>query len=348
MKKYSILQRYLSRGNPTWYGRIADGAIIKFISLGVTKKSEAMEWLNLRNSEKFLPETVLMQKSDRPFGKSLDTFLESVEALHGKDSATAAAYRSRLSSLVHWADLHGVFSLRDFSKEMAQKFAASVSTEYSTKTAREMLRLCRQFTKWCADIYDMEDWNPFRPVALPKLEKRKKDFWTLEQIDHILDAAPSSDFRLFWALMAFAGLRQSEACSFGPRSLGNDGKLRVIGKGNKESFLPVSERLGCEISRFGKRLYEGMFDRPAFRHSRSNWILRKAVASSGIICEGIANNHRFRHSFASNLIRSGVNVKAVQLLMRHENIQVTLDTYSHLLQDDLKAAVDMLSAVTAK
>ena len=37
-----------------------------------------------------------------------------------------------------------------------------------------------------------------------------------------------------------------------------------------------------------------------------------------------------------------MNVKAVQQLMRHENVQITLDTYSHLLQEDLKAAADAL------
>lgn len=42
-------------------------------------------------------------------------------------------------------------------------------------------------------------------------------------------------------------------------------------------------------------------------------------------------------------MRAGVNVKAVQQLMRHENVQITLDTYSHLLQDDLRAAADSLS-----
>ena len=164
----------------------------------------------------------------------------------------------------------------------------------------------------------------------------------MEQVDRILDAAPSPSFRLFWALMAFAGLRHAEACAFGPESLTGDGRLHVIGKGGKEAFLPVSGRLGNEISRFGK-LSAGMFQAPEFRYSRSNVRLRDAVRDAGAPCDGAVNNHRFRHSFASNLIRAGVNIKAVQQLMRHENVQITLDTYSHLLQDDLRAAADSLS-----
>ena len=179
-------------------------------------------------------------------------------------------------------------------------------------------------------------------VKAPKLQKRKKDFWTPEQVDAILDAAPSADFRLFWSLMAFAGLRQAEAVAFGPSSLTDDGRLHVVGKGDKEAFIPVSGRLGREISRHGN-ISDGMFEKPEFKYSRSNVVLREAVSRSGIKSEGESNNHRFRHSFASNLLRSGkVNVKSVQQLMRHENVQITLDTYSHLLQEDLKAAADAL------
>ncbi|WP_083564638.1 tyrosine-type recombinase/integrase [Fibrobacter sp. UWOV1] len=53
-----------------------------------------------------------------------------------------------------------------------------------------------------------------------------------------------------------------------------------------------------------------------------------------------ATNHKWRHSFASNLIRSGVGPKIVQQLMRHEDVRQTLDTYSHLLQDDLEKALN--------
>lgn len=56
----------------------------------------------------------------------------------------------------------------------------------------------------------------FRDVAFPKVPKRAKAFWTPEEIDRILDNAPTPEFRLFWSLMAFAGLRHAEACSFGP------------------------------------------------------------------------------------------------------------------------------------
>lgn len=342
MKRYSILQRYRSRGIATWYGRISDGGIVKYVSLGVTRRADALEWLNARNAEKFLPESLFAERPDRALSASVRAFLESVEGAHGAGSATLKAYASILSNFSVWAEKAGISTLQEMTRERAQAYSSSLCSSLAPKTARERIRVCRQFTGWCAGIYGIDDWKPFGMVQMPKLEKRRKAFWTVEQVDRILDAAPSPSFRLFWALMAFAGLRHAEACAFGPESLTGDGRLHVIGKGSKEAFLPVSGRLGREISRFGE-LSAGMFQASEFRYSRSNVKLRDAVRDAGVPSDGAVNNHRFRHSFASNLIRAGVNIKAVQQLMRHENVQITLDTYSHLLQDDLRAAADSLS-----
>lgn len=342
MKKYSVLQRYKSRGNMTWYGRISDDGIVKYISLGVTRKADALEWLYLQNSRKFLPESVLEEEKDAKLVEACNGFLDAVSASKGYMSLTYRAYQTRMHYLTRWCEKEGVTTLRGLTGEAASRYSTSINAQYAPKTAREVLRVAKQFCKWGSDTYGLDGWSPFSHVFQPKLEKRRKDFWTGRQIDAILEAAPSPGFRLFWSLMAFAGLRHAEACSFGPGSITEDGKLRVVGKGNKEAFLPISERLKAEIARFGE-LSEGMFDRTEFKYSQqSNEAIRRAVSKSGIKSEGEASNHRFRHSFASNLIRTGVNIKAVQQLMRHERVQITLDTYSHLLQDDLTEAANAL------
>ena len=70
--------------------------------------------------------------------------------------------------------------------------------------------------------------------------------------------------------------------------------------------------------------------------------VKVAARNAGIEFQGEATNHRFRHSFASNLIRAGADIKSVQLLMRHENVEITLNTYSHLLGADLEKAVNKI------
>lgn len=120
MKRYSILQRYRSRGIATWYGRISDGGIVKYVSLGVTRRADALEWLNARNAEKFLPDSLFAERPDRPFPASVRAFMESVEAAHGAGSATVKAYSSILSNFSDWAEKAGISTLRDITRECAR------------------------------------------------------------------------------------------------------------------------------------------------------------------------------------------------------------------------------------
>ena len=341
MKSYSISQRYKYRGNNTWYGRIAEDGEFYYVSLKTKRKSDAVDWLNMMNAARFMPETIrrkLMPK-DKRFDETLPRFLDSIGASKGDGSKTLQAYTYRLNAFKTWLESQKIETLLGFDGEKATQFAVWLSERYAPKSQHEMLRCTGQFCQWAAKIYDLGEYDPFRDVTMPKVPKRAKAFWTNEQIDRILDKAPDAEFRLFWAVMAFAGLRHAEACRFGASSFQDDGRMRVVGKGDKEAFLPVSDRLKDEIKRYGK-IEDNMFTTARFRHAdRSNETLRIAVEKAGYKSDD-ATNHKWRHSFASNLIRSGVGPKQVQMLMRHEDIHQTLDTYSHLLQDDLKNAIN--------
>ena len=342
MRSYSISQRKKSRGNPTWYGRtFEDGVLVSEVSLKTKRKSDAMDWLNLMNASRFMPEELRrrIEPSDKAFEDAIPKFIASVEA-KGDGEKTVLAYRSRLSVFDKWMVAEKVATFRAFTPEKASDFTSYLSERYAPKTHREVLRCVSQLCLWAARIYGLEGYDPFKDMQFPKVTKKAKDFWTPEQIDAILDHAPDREFRLFWSLMAFAGLRHAEACKFGPSSVSYM-KIRVVGKGNKEAFLPIGERLANEFRGYGE-LKEGMFSTSRFKHSdRCNETLRKAVEEAGLDPKG-CSNHKFRHSFASNLLRAKVPVPSTARLMRHADASTTLSTYSHLLQEDLKDAVDSL------
>lgn len=342
MKRYSISQRKKSRGNLTWYGRTYEnGVLVSEISLATKRRSDAQMWLDSMNASKFMPENMFrIKENDRPLKETADKFLDTVCSEKGPNSATYRAYKCIMSSWLSWCDQRSIRTLRAFSREMAVEYSNGVSARYSPHTSRDRIRLLNQFSRWASETFDMEDWTPTKTVHPPKLVKMAKSFWTPEQIDAILNEAPDREFRLFWSLMAFAGLRHAEACSFGKSSLSYC-KIRVVGKGNKEAFIPIGDRLGRELHAFGE-IEDGMFMKSRFRQSkRSNDVLKKAVSEAGLD-DSDATNHKFRHSFASNLLRAKVPVPQTARLMRHEDAKTTLSTYSHLLQEDLQEAVDVL------
>lgn len=340
MKSYSICRANRRHGSDYWYGRINEDGRVRYVSLRTKRKSEAAEWLAMMNARRFMPEAADTGWRSRDMRETVAAFLRSVEASRGAGSSTAVSYANRLAVLEAFCAEARVETLGGFTRETGQGFAdALAARNYAPKTARELLRCASQFFRWAADTYEIRDFDPFARVARPKLARRRRDFWTPEQVDGILDAAPSPRVRLFWAFMAFAGLRHAEACAVGPESLA-DGRLEVVGKGDKQAFLPVNDRLRAEIDRYGA-MEPGVFRGREFaRSGNANRTLKRAVAAALGDCGGTVSLHRFRHSFASNLIRAGANAKAVQQLMRHANIQMTLDTYSHLLQEDLSEAAN--------
>lgn len=324
---YSISRRYYrSRGFRTWYGRIkVPGKPPKWISLGTTSKAEADLWLRSAMMGRWDP-----QKEAVSLRSATIKFLDGVSASKGKDSATHAAYGQRLGWLLDWCDDHGIDELEKLDFNRLSDYSLWLGEKYAPKTHREALRVVRQFCKWASTAYGLANWDPCALIQAPKVVKRSKDFWTAEQVDLIISHAPDPNTALMWAFCGYAGLRFQEAINVKPSDI-SGGRLRVIGKGNKESFVPVGEKL--------KAMLPDSWD---FSGLHLNWSqnkrLKKVCDELGI--EGHANIHKFRHSYISNLIRAGVNVKAVQQLARHENVNITLDTYSHLLQDDLSDAAN--------
>ena len=254
---------------------------------------------------------------------SLGTISKSEAKLLMQQRIKEGAYDLKLKSL---------FSMRVLditNKEISEAFMIS-GNKLSPVTYHNRKTVLSTFFNYLVDILEIIPHNPIRK-AIPrrKIPKKKRDFWTSEQIDRIIAKAPQPRIRLLWSFMAFAGLRVSEAKAMRPEAI-YDGYIHIKGKGDKEAAIPICPRLQREIDRYDR----------AWKFTFSEEPLRKAAAKA--IPEGFpgkAHAHRFRHSFGSNLIRAGVNVKIVQTLMRHESITLTLDTYGHILDTDCEKAI---------
>lgn len=197
MKSYSICRANRRHGSDYWYGRINEDGRVRYVSLRTKRKSEAAEWLAMMNARRFMPEAADTGWRSRDMRETVAAFLRSVEASRGAGSSTAVSYANRLAVLEAFCAEARVETLGGFTRETGQGFAdALAARNYAPKTARELLRCASQFFRWAADTYEIRDFDPFARVARPKLARRRRDFWTPEQVDGILDAAPSPRVRL--------------------------------------------------------------------------------------------------------------------------------------------------------
>jgi len=341
-------QRNRSRKNlqeksqKTWYGSYYENGRLVWFSLKTQNKAVAMEWFAKMQASRFVPE--LQPATKITLKEASKKFIADVENLRKRERGTVAHYAMCLKILV---DYFGeTAEMASLNAHRCSEFVQNVFAAYSALTARDRLVLYRSFWNWAAGRYNLAGGNPFKGIATQKPKSAPRKFWTIEECEKIIDAAGTEELKCYFALMAFAGLRKEEARQLRIENI-KDGKIELVGKGGKFARIPISKRLKSYIDKYLVFLFatESDYTGPLFpRLSKSisiyKYYMVRAVEKAGMPTEE-AHYHRFRHSFASNLLRAGRSIKAVQLLMRHENVTLTLNIYGHLLPSDLEEAVEI-------
>ncbi len=337
---YSIQQRKKAQGIMTWYLRTCSGGRQKFESLHTTKKGEAQAILNQIRARAMMP--ALPGTGDKAISSMVLDWLRQIDLAIGSDGLTYPAYRSRIGSWDRWCKDNGIVKHSQFTAQEAYRFVQELSSKLAPKTVTEIVKCTKKCREWNIETFSLTEFDPFKSIKLPRVKKGRVEFWTSEEVERILELAPTPAFRAFWGLMAYAGLRFSEARNL--RSCDAEkGFIRVIGgKGGKDAELPISGKLAALIRPFlgkGEALLIPKDDVP-IRSDKAINTLKIAVGIARI--KGEVSHHKLRHSFASELLRNGVNPKTVQELMRHSSIDTLFDHYAHVLRSDLAEAVERI------
>lgn len=184
--------------------------------------------------------------------------------------------------------------------------------------------------------------NPAQDVAAPKLRRSLPHVMDVDQVGRLLDVDSSEPLiirdRAFLELMYSSGLRLSELTGLDRHDLDlRDATVTVTGKGNKTRVLPVGRQAVAAIQRWltvraglakpdetalfvnhrGRRLGNGGVQRR----------LREMGIRQGV--DGPLHPHALRHSFATHMLESSGDLRAVQELLGHANISTT-QIYTHL------------------
>ncbi len=164
--------------------------------------------------------------------------------------------------------------------------------------------------------------------------------------------------RAIMLLLYHTGLRVSELVSLSINDVMYSdatfkNQLTVTGKGNKQRTIPLSQKAKENLFVLiedSKGKLKKLFnqDSPLIVTQKRTRMTREWV--SKIIKKFREDNkielqltpHVFRHQFATSLIKRGANMKTVQTLLGHSSIAITLDTYTHTTNEDMRKAVSLL------
>ncbi len=283
---------------------------------------------------------------------SLEQFYEFLRSERGLSVTTQRNYQQQLTiiaeqfieqGLTEWqnVDASWVRQVASRGKRDGLK-ASSISTRLSS------LRSFFDFMILRGEL----SANPAKGVSAPKRARplpKNIDVDELAQLLEVVDDNPLAiRDRAMMELMYGAGLRLAELVTIDVRDIDLvRGEVRVIGKGDKERKAPVSGQAKIWVehwlnvrSQLIKQQESALFlSKLGCRISHRN--VQKRMKEWGIK-QGIASHvspHKLRHSFATHLLESSGNLRAVQELLGHENIATT-QIYTHLDFQHLAQAYD--------
>ncbi len=235
-------------------------------------------------------------------------------------------------------------------REMVVQFALSLKGQ-APLTVRRKLTAIASFYHYLQDTGSTVA-NPAQGLPLPKVAQCFPRCLTAEQAGALLEAAHTPWHRAMIALLLFAGLRRSEvaAITLDDLDLGN-AQLLVRGKGAKQRTVPLTplvveairEYLPCRPQTESQHLFVSRVGGHALHPRVAGRMLQHVLQRSGLDHEHITP-HRLRHTFATHLIRNGVDVRTVQELLGHADLQTTA-RYLHSDTRAKQAAVGKLAAI---
>lgn len=254
-------------------------------------------------------------------------FLTYQQKVKNVSPHTHAAYHNDLSQFnVFFPKL----ALQELTHHHVRQFLAYLKKDHQTVSVARKLSAVRSFLTWCvreghltssaADLID----NPKLPKSLPKSLSVEEAFALCEP-NNWRDKAMIE-------LLYATGIRISELVALNHEHLDLENKvIRVMGKGQKERLVPFHDRCARALASLPSPLMgEGQGEgAPLFTGTRGKRIhpcsvrrmLRNYGQSLGIT--GSVHPHRFRHAFATHLLESGADLKAIQEMLGHSSISTT-------------------------
>ena len=294
----------------------------------------------------------------------LNEFIETLRIDRGASDRTIEAYRRDLTQYLGWLQAEGLeWNGVDGTELQNYLGVLSKQGQKSTSLARKTSTL-RQFYKFCCLEKGLKE-NPADTLESPSQPKRLPKYLTPEQVNALLDAAdrgidykaPEKEIAALHArdaamvyLLYATGLRVSELVGLTLHKIElQQGYVRVRGKGDKERIAPFApiagEKLKLYLDVFRPQLcppsHSHSHDQSAFVSHRGETITRqtfwktlKNLAQNARIPSTLSP-HMLRHSFATHLLQSGMNLRSLQMLLGHSDLSTT-QIYTHVAPEHLK------------
>lgn len=288
-------------------------------------------------------------------GRAIKEYLRYCHVSKGYSPNTLRNYRAYLNHFLSWAEAQKISRVEDLTSEDILEFQISLSKDQSTTRSRPTqnyyLIAIRSMLGYLLGR-DLEVLPPGK-ITLSKTPGRQIGFLEPAEVDRIRQAIPQETLnqkrdRAILSLLYSSGLRISELVSLKRHQVSvTAGEFSVLGKGGKVRPVFLTEAAKTDLKNYvGSRQDVNPF--LFIRHHKNRELdnIKRPVTARTVQRQlniyarlaGVTkpvSPHKLRHSFATDLLRNGADLRAVQALLGHASITTT-QVYTHVTDQSLK------------
>lgn len=287
-------------------------------------------------------------------------FLEYLEIERNRSSRTVVNYDHYLSRFIKFA---GITRIGEINEDLIRKFRIYLNRFVDADglplkkiTQNYHIIALRAFLKYLArrQIPSV----PAERIELARQEERAVTFLEDRELEKFMAGPDAKSLvglrdRAILETLFSTGVRVSELCSLDRDDVGGSGEFSVRGKGNKIRLVFLSSGAAMAIKDFLARRSDtdpALFIRlpqPGKKLTADNLrltprtiqrIIRKYAVKAGIVGKKVSP-HTLRHSFATDLLRNGADIRSVQSLLGHSSVTTT-QIYTHVTDKRLREVHD--------
>ncbi len=253
-------------------------------------------------------------------------------------------------AFVEKVTLNEVYDYLSWLSRDKEKFTKARQEEYGLSAASRARKVAalRSFFKYLTVKTHLLSENPIQGLDSPKAKKALPRYLTLEESQRLLRSVEGRYKERDYCILCIflnCGLRISEIVNLNIGDIRAD-HLRVLGKGNKERIVYLNDATCEAINSYllVRKLIKTEERNALFLSSRKTRITREgvhAMVKKALLKAGLdASNysaHKLRHTAATLMISQGVDVRTLQELLGHENLNTT-QIYTHIDNSELRIA----------
>ena len=289
----------------------------------------------------------------RLFARDIDDYIAHLEGVRRLSPNSVRAYREDLVAFLEWSRREAVVPSRLTHRDLRSYLLELTRAGYSTRTIARRLSALRGLYRWMLRE-GLCDSAAVTALASPKLSRTLPRTMSDKDVRGLLatcegDGPVDLRDRAFLEVLYATGARISEAAGLAVDDVDlAQGLVRLFGKGSKERVVPIYHLAAESVRSYlatGRPalVREGRTTNSLFLSTRGNpmsadalrTVFERRVAKAHL--DPSLTPHAMRHTFATELLSGGADLRSVQELLGHESLATT-QVYTHLSVERLKEA----------